>query len=93
MASQHTLKTWPEFFQAIAEGRKPFEYRLNDRDYQVDDVLVLREFVPPTPDDPMGDRGGYYTGRELWRRVTYILDDRLGPTMRKGFVVMALAEL
>lgn len=93
MASQHELKTWPEFFQAILEGRKPFEYRLNDRGYQVGDVLVLREFVPPVHDDAGVAEGGYYTGRDLWKIVTYVLDDRLGPTMREGFVVMALADL
>lgn len=84
--TEHDLKTWPEFFQAIVENRKPFDYRLNDRDFKVDDVLHLREYVPPA-DEPSG---GYYTGRALRKRVTYILDDKLGPTMREGFVVMGL---
>jgi hypothetical protein len=96
MTTEHELKTWPEYFQAIVEGRKPFDYRLNDRGYQVGDVLHLREYVPPViADDDFGlrDGGGYYTGRELRKSVTYILDDRLGPTMREGFVIMGLGKM
>jgi len=92
MVTEHELKTWPEYFQAIVEGRKPFEYRLNDRDFKVGDVLHLREWVPPAEDDELDARGGHYTGRELRQVVTYILDDRLGPTMRQGFVVMGIAS-
>jgi hypothetical protein len=90
--TEHDLKTWPEYFQAIVEGKKPFEYRLNDRDYQVGDVLHLREFVPPTDPENLQDVA-YYTGRTLKRTVTYILDDKLGPTMKAGFVVMGLGDL
>ena len=41
MQKEHYLKVWPQFFDAIAEGRKPFEYRLNDRDFNTGDVLIL----------------------------------------------------
>lgn len=88
---EHELKTWPEFFQAIVEGHKPFEYRLNDRNYQVGDVLHLREYVPTIGED--GEAPGHYTGRSLRKSVTYVLDDRLGPTMREGFVIMTLGAL
>jgi hypothetical protein len=96
--TDHPLKTWPEYFQAIVEGRKPFEYRFNDRDppFREGDTLHLREWVPPPADFVPADEddvGGYYTGRELRKRVTYILDDRLGPTMKAGFVVMGLGPL
>jgi hypothetical protein len=40
----HELKSWPEFFSAIETGEKTFELRRNDRNYQVGDVLVLREW-------------------------------------------------
>ena len=60
----HELKTWPEYFEAIWDGRKNFEYRLNDRDYQVGDLLHLREYDPHTSE---------YSGREIVRSVTYVL--------------------
>jgi len=39
----HELKCWPEYYEQVASGRKSFEIRVNDRDYQVGDtVAVLR---------------------------------------------------
>ena len=40
---KHDLKILPEHFNAVADGRKPFEVRRNDWDYQVGDILHLRE--------------------------------------------------
>lgn len=45
----HCLKTWPEQFQAVVEGRKTAEMREDDRGYQVGDELLLREWLPPGP--------------------------------------------
>jgi hypothetical protein len=42
----HSLKCWPEYFQAIKSGKKTFEIRYNDRNYQVGDFLELHEFDP-----------------------------------------------
>lgn len=78
----HDLKTWPTYFQATLDGRKLFEARKNDRDYEVGDWLLLREWRP----DP--DSG--YTGRSVQRRVTYILR---GPAfgVEAGHVIMGLS--
>ena len=59
----HELKTWPEFFQAILDGRKKHEIRQADRPFAVGDTLHLREWDPETH---------IYSGRDLKVTVTYI---------------------
>ncbi|EIA3997446.1 DUF3850 domain-containing protein [Listeria monocytogenes] len=44
MTKTHELKITPEFFSAVTEGRKTFEIRKNDRDFKIDDYLLLKEF-------------------------------------------------
>lgn len=43
---QHKLKTWPVYFDASWRKLKPFELRVNDRDFRVNDTLTLQEFEP-----------------------------------------------
>lgn len=59
----HKLKTWPAYFLGLRLGMKNFEVRVNDRDYQVGDFLLLQEFIPSIG----------YTGKEIERQITYIL--------------------
>lgn len=96
---EHHLKCWPEFFSPIQEGLKPFEIRRNDRDFQVDDLLILEEWVPirPDPECPRheylcadesctcGTRGTY-TGNVFYAGITYITDF----AQQKGYVVMGI---
>lgn len=81
----HDLKVWPDYFDAIDSGEKPFEVRKNDRGFAVGDTLRLCEY------EPGHDR---YTGREIERAVSYIIsgDDPMGYAfgLRTGFVVMGL---
>lgn len=63
------VKCWPEFFEALWDGRKRFEVRKNDRDYQLGDVLQIREWRPPSEGDPEG----HDTGRVVETRIGYIL--------------------
>ena len=41
----HDVKILPEYFKPLDEEVKTAEFRYNDRDYQVGDVLHLREWV------------------------------------------------
>lgn len=83
----HILKTWPEPFAAMADGRKKFEYRRDDRGFAVGDILELWEWDPAPfcrfqNDPPVG-----LTDRHLVFNVTYILR---GFGVPDGFVVMGL---
>lgn len=46
MSSIHVLKCHPGPFEAVRAGRKAFEYRFHDRNYQLGDLLVLQEYNP-----------------------------------------------
>lgn len=59
----HELKTWPEPFHAVVSHLKRYEIRANDRDFQVGDILYLREYDPHTKE---------YTGRTTSRIIGYI---------------------
>ena len=59
----HTLKTWPQPFEAVLSFRKTHEIRVNDRDFTEGDILVLQEFDPDI---------NVLTGREITCRITYV---------------------
>lgn len=80
--SEHYLKIAPAYFAAVAEGRKPFEVRKDDRGFQVGDVLVLNEWTP--------EQG--YTGVMMGQRVTYVYRGEAGG-LQEGYVVMGLTDV
>jgi hypothetical protein len=75
----HELKTWPHYFRDILSGHKQFELRKNDRGFQVGDTLWLREWDPEKQQ---------YTGREIYKRVNYMLHPGLG--LEEGYVIMGI---
>lgn len=79
----HNLKCWPTHFRAIAGGMKRFELRRNDRDFKVDDVLVLQEYEPYPRDRA--------TGHSLRCRVSYILAGAVG--LMAGYVIMGIVDV
>jgi len=56
-------KIWPEYFDAVASGKKKWELRLNDFEINDGDVLVLEEWSPKTKE---------YTGRFIEKKVTRV---------------------
>lgn len=40
----HRLKTEKKFFNAVCDGKKTFEVRKDDRNFQVGDKLILEEW-------------------------------------------------
>lgn len=79
---RHVLKTWPSSWDATYEGRKPFEFRFDDRDYEVGDHLVLVRW------DPSIEK---YTGRALVLEVTYMLRGRFD--VPSGYCVMGIPKV
>lgn len=75
---KHELKILPTYFRDVLRGNKTFEVRKNDRNFQVGDKLILKEW-----------ENGEYTGNILEKNVTYILDDSSGYVL-EGYVVMGI---
>lgn len=77
----HELKIWPEHFDAVKSGRKRFEIRKDDRDFQEGDKLVLREWNPETQT---------YTGRSFAVTVYFVMRDAEHFGLMPGFCVMSI---
>jgi len=82
----HELKARPSQFQAIWDGVRPFDLRRDDRDFQINDTLRLREW------DPLISDVGY-TGRVMLVMITYVLKHAEAPGIEKGFVVLGVKAL
>lgn len=72
----HYIKCETEYYQLIESGEKKFDFRKNDRNYQVYDIIILKESV-----------NGVETGRVLEDlEILYIL---IGPVfgLPEGYCV------
>lgn len=49
----HTLKLQRKYADRIIDGQKTFEVRLNDRDYQVGDLIIFNVIDSDNPDEPV----------------------------------------
>ena len=82
----HELKTWTNYFQLVASGKKKFELRKNDRGFLAGHELLLREYDKDTQT---------YTGRTLRRKISYVLQSDEGEKfgLKPGFCIMGLEEI
>lgn len=83
---QHDVKCWPDMFEAIESGAKPFDIRLNDRGYQKGDTLVLHEYDPNALTLPVEGR---YSGKTIHKRINYVLS---GWGLQPNHVCLGLGE-
>lgn len=83
------MKTDAAVFDAVADGRKNFEIRLNDRNFQVGDELVLLK-TQYTGQEMGQGRPLIYVGEPLHVEVTYILK---GPIygLADGWVILSIS--
>jgi hypothetical protein len=77
----HTVKSWPEYFEAIADGTMTFNLRKDDRGYEVGDLIEFEEYRPSV---------GEYTGETVTCRIGYILKDFDG--LMPGYVILGLTN-
>jgi len=76
---EHELKLHPKYFERVSRGEKTFEVRKNDRDYQVGDTVIMREF---DPEKGWPDHGSY---ESIVARITYLTTFE----QKDGFCVFA----
>ena len=75
----HKIKIELQYFEKSAAGLKPWELRLNDRDYKVGDILILREWDPKKKE---------FTGRILTRQITEMFKGL--PYLPEDVVIMTI---
>lgn len=80
MTKIHELKIAPEYFEKLLSKEKTFEFRYNDRNYQVGDILKLKEY-----------HDNKYTGRETSVQITYILQDFEG--LQSNYVILSIKSI
>lgn len=78
----HIKKLVQPYFDYVRFGIKKFELRKNDCDYQVGDILILREY------DPNSDLEFY---SEITTRITYILEGYEG--IQDGYCILGIEVL
>lgn len=78
---EHKLKIKSEHYINVINGTKTAEIRYNDRNYQVDDILILNEI----------DENGVFTGNKCIVTVTHVLDDN--QYLQTGYVMLSFFRL
>ena len=74
----HELKISPKYFEDVGANKKKFELRKDDRDYQVGDLIALKEY-----------ENGEYTGREIkYFPIVYILRDVPEYGLKEGYCIL-----
>ena len=80
----HYLKTNAEYFEAVFSGVKTFELRLNDRNFEVNDHLILLEYFPETSSN---------SGRFCSFRISYILDLQIFFPDLRNWVILSIVKI
>jgi hypothetical protein len=76
----HKLKVYPEFFKAMRNDSKRFEIRKKDRDFHINDSLLLQEWDPEKE---------VYTGSSIIFTIKYVLaGEKWG--LKPDFVILGL---
>lgn len=80
MPKVHDVKCVPPHFNDVASGRKTAELRIDDRGYEVGDILRQHEYV-----------GGEMTGSIIAHEITHKLTG--GPWLAEGYCMLSLGRV
>lgn len=93
MINIHELKCWHEYFQETIAERKTAEYRKNDRDFQPNEFILLREFIPEEDTDMLLKVAEHYTGYIALLRITHVLVDASNIGLPDGYCTLSVQLL
>jgi hypothetical protein len=78
----HELKTVQPHFDQVQNGQKTFELRKNDRGFEWDDILILKEYNP---------KSETYTGDYMVAKVIHILKNF--PGIDPDYCILSIKKL
>lgn len=83
----HVIRAWPIFFKDLENSTKTFEFRKDDRDYEVGNILEIHEY---------DDYTEHYSGKVLSFEIIHLL--RNGKTFGlrdfpAGYVIMSIKSI
>ncbi len=90
--TEHKLKTWPAYFDAVARGDKSFEVRRDDRGFQKGDIVLLQRTREDRLHEIDWDFGMPLRPKhEIRKRIGYVLTGgQFG--IEPGYVVLQLVD-
>lgn len=74
-------KIMPEFFDEVIKGNKKIEIRKDEDSIKTGDVLQLKEW-----------NGSDYTGRQVTKKVTYVLRNVQEFGLMEGYCIIGWSE-
>ena len=86
----HELKILHEYLVDVDLGKKTFELRKNDRDYQVGDLI---HFIDIREDKPTSKGIEPYIDDNQLYRITYVLKDVEKYGLDKDYCILSIKKL
>lgn len=88
----HELKILHEYLIDISIGKKTFELRKNDRDYQVGDLI---RFIDIREDDSISNKNQIepYIDEDTLYRITYVLKGVEQYGLDKDYCILSIKKL
>lgn len=87
MPKVHEVKCRQPYFDDVASGRKTAELRIDDRGYEVGDILRQREIAGGGDGEPWE----HYTGRVIAHEITHKLTG--APWLAPGYCMLSLGRV